>query len=35
MYLLIEDNDLLEKYIIWEKVSADINKESNNKTIKF
>ena len=28
MYLLIEDNDLLEKYnTIWDKVSADIKKE--------
>ena len=28
MYLLIEDDDLLEKYnAIWDKVSADIKKE--------
>ena len=28
MYLLIEDDDLLEKYnTIWDKVSADIKKE--------
>ena len=29
MYFLIEDDDLLEKYnTIWDKVSADIKKES-------
>ena len=28
MYFLIEDDDLLEKYItIWDKVSANIKKE--------
>ena len=32
MYFLIEDDELLEKYIIWDKVSADIKK--NLSTIK-
>ena len=27
MYFLIEDDDLLKKYTIWHKVSADIKKE--------
>ena len=31
MYLLIEDDDLLEKYnTIWDKVNADIKKEFNS-----
>ena len=25
-YFLIEDHDLLERYIIWDKVSSDIKK---------
>ena len=34
MYFLIEDNDLLEKYnTIWDKVSADINKEFDSKRV--
>ena len=34
MYLLIEDDDLLEKYnTIWDKVSADIKKEFDNKPV--
>ena len=34
MYLLIEDDDLLEKYnTIWDKVSADIKKEFDNKRV--
>ena len=32
LYFLIEDDGLLEKYnAIWDKVSADINKEFDNK----
>ena len=27
MYYLIEDDDLSEKYVIWDKVSADNKKE--------
>ena len=27
MHVLIEDDDLLEKYNIWDKVSADTKKE--------
>ena len=35
MYFLTEDDNLLEKYnTIWDKVSADIKKEYNNKPIK-
>ena len=34
MYLLIEDDELLEKYnTIWDKVSADIKKEFDSKTV--
>ena len=34
MYFLIEDNKLLEKYnSIWDKVSADIKKEFDSKTV--
>ena len=34
MYFLIEDDDLLEKYnTIWDKVSADINKEFDNEPV--
>ena len=34
MYFLIEDDDLSEKYNnVWEKVSADIKKEFDSKTI--
>ena len=34
MYLLIEDDDLLEKYnTIWDKVSADIRKEFESKPV--
>ena len=33
MYFLIEDDDLLEKYIIWDKVSADIKKEFDSKPV--
>ena len=34
MYLLIEDDELLEKYnAIWDKVSADIKKEFDSKTV--
>ena len=35
MYLLTEDDNLLEKYnTIWDKVSADIKKEYNSEPIK-
>ena len=31
MYFLVEDDDLLEKYsTIWDKVNADIKKESDS-----
>ena len=34
MYFLIEDEDLLEKYnTIWDKVSADINKEFDSEPV--
>ena len=34
MYLLIEDDDLLEKFnTIWDKVSADIEKEHNSEPV--
>ena len=34
MYFLIEDDDLLNKYSdIWDKVSADIKKESDSGTV--
>ena len=34
MYLLIEDDDLLEKYnTIWDKVSADIKKEFDSEHV--
>ena len=34
MYLLIEDDELLEKYnAIWDKVSADIKKESDGQPV--
>ena len=34
MYFLIEDNDVLNKYSnIWDKVSADIKKESDSGTV--
>ena len=34
LYFLIEDDELLEKYnTIWDKVSADIKKESNSKPV--
>ena len=34
MYFLIDDDDLLEKYnIIWDEVSADIEKEFNSKPV--
>ena len=32
MYFLIEDDELLQKYITWDKVSADVKK--NLSTIK-
>ena len=34
MYFLIKDNDLLEKYnTIWDKVSDDIKKEFDSKSV--
>ena len=30
---LIEDDDLLEKYIIWNKVSADTKKEFDSEPV--
>ena len=33
MYFLIEDDDLLEKYIIWNKVSADTKKEFDSEPV--
>ena len=33
MYLLTEDDQLLEKYTIWNKVSADIKKEFDSETV--
>ena len=34
MYFLIEDGDLLEKYItIWDKVSTDIKKEFDREPV--
>ena len=34
MYFLIEDSDVLNKYSnIWDKVSADIKKESDSGTV--
>ena len=34
MYLLIEDDDLLEKYnTIWDKVSADIKKGCDSEPV--
>ena len=34
MYLLIEDNDLLEKYnTIWDKASADIKKDFDSEPV--
>ena len=34
MYLLIKDDDLLEKYTtIWDKVSADIKKEFDGEPV--
>ena len=34
MYFLIEDDDLLEKYnTVWDKLSADIKKESHSKPV--
>ena len=34
MYLLIEDDDLLEKHnTIWDKVSADLKKELDSKPV--
>ena len=34
MYFLIQDDDLLEKYkTIWDKVSADINKEFDSEPV--
>ena len=34
MYILIEDDELLEKYnTIWEKVSADVKKEFDRNPI--
>ena len=34
MYFLIEDDDFLEKYnTIWDKVSADIKKEFDSKSV--
>ena len=27
MYFLIEDDDLSERYVIWDKISADIKKK--------
>ena len=33
-YFLIEDDDLLEKYnTIWDKVNADIKKESDSEPV--
>ena len=34
LYVLIEDDELLEKYnTIWDKLSADIKKEFNNNPV--
>ena len=34
MYFLIEDDDFLEKYnTIWDKVSADLKKEFDSKSV--
>ena len=34
MHFLIEDDDLLKKYdTIWDKVSADIKKESDSESV--
>ena len=34
MYLLVEDDDILEKYnTIWNKVSADIKKEFDSEPV--
>ena len=33
MYFLIEDDDLLEKYAIWDKVSTDIKKEFDSEPV--
>ena len=34
LYFLIEDDDLLEKYIaIWDKVGADIKKEFDSQPV--
>ena len=33
MYFLTEDDQLLEKYTIWNKVSADIKKEFDSETV--
>ena len=33
MHFLIEDGDLLEKYTIWVKVRADINKEFDSNLV--
>ena len=34
MYFVIDDDDLLEKYItIWDKVSADIKNEFDSKPV--
>ena len=33
MYFLIEDDDLLEKHTIWDKVSADIKKEFDSEPV--
>ena len=36
MYFLIEYDDLLEKYnTIWDKVSADIKKEFDSKSVYY
>ena len=34
MYILIEDDDVLEKYTILDKVTADIKKEFDSKPVK-
>ena len=33
MYFLNDDDDVLEKYNIWDKVSADIKKKYDNEPI--
>ena len=33
IYFLIEDDDLLEKYNTWDKVSSDIKKELDGELV--